>query len=224
LLASGSPSILARGVLTRLNVVFQQHLFDLLVSKDIDSCHGSPHGPGSEQVRGPSRIPGAPVSAAVGPGSPCRFWPRLSLNWAIPLLFPPPLLPPIRSWWQPGQRCCLPSWGPGLSPSCISGTRPRFANSPEDAVGQDPVLGLCECEFLLTLSLHGQMVDAQARFTLFPGCKFICLKRRQIESITEWVTAFTMYMVVLLQKHPSNGTRCWPTSERWRNRTTIRTF
>ena len=35
-----------------------------------------------------------------------------------------------------------------------------------------------------------------------PGCEILRPKRRQIESIVDWVKAFTVYCAALLQKHP----------------------
>ena len=58
-------------------------------------------------------------------------------------------------------------------------------------------------DLLPAQSAHDDLMNPMARFTLFPGCEFIRPKRRQIQSIMEWVKAFTVYMAVLLQKHPS---------------------
>jgi hypothetical protein len=46
-------------------------------------------------------------------------------------------------------------------------------------------------------SVHDQMIDTQARFALF---ELIRPKRKQIESITEWTKAYTVYVAALLQK------------------------
>jgi hypothetical protein len=45
-------------------------------------------------------------------------------------------------------------------------------------------------------SVHDQMIDTQARFALF---ELIRPKRKQIESITEWTKAYTVYVAALLQ-------------------------
>ena len=41
------------------------------------------------------------------------------------------------------------------------------------------------------------------RFTLFPGCKFIRPKQRQILTISVWVQGFTIYAAALSKRHPS---------------------
>ena len=46
-------------------------------------------------------------------------------------------------------------------------------------------------------SVHDQMIDTQARFALF---EVIRPKRKQIESITEWTKAYTVYVAALLRK------------------------
>ncbi len=40
------------------------------------------------------------------------------------------------------------------------------------------------------------------RFVLFPGCEFIKPKKRQINTINDWVKAFTVYMAAMASKHP----------------------
>ena len=42
-------------------------------------------------------------------------------------------------------------------------------------------------ELLPSQSLHDQIVDSRARFTLFPGYEIVRPKKRQVESITDWV-------------------------------------
>ena len=42
-----------------------------------------------------------------------------------------------------------------------------------------------------------------ACFTLFPGCEFVRQKKKQIESNTDWIQAFTLYTVALTSKFPS---------------------
>ena len=52
-------------------------------------------------------------------------------------------------------------------------------------------------------SLHDQVTDTRARFTLFPGCELVRPKKRQIESITEWVKAFTVFTAAVALKDPA---------------------
>ena len=42
-----------------------------------------------------------------------------------------------------------------------------------------------------------------ARFSLFPGCEVVRHKRRQINSITDWIQAFVVYMEAIVSEHPS---------------------
>ena len=57
-------------------------------------------------------------------------------------------------------------------------------------------------ELLPAPTVYDEMVNAPAKFTFFPGCEILRPKRRQIESIVDWVKAFTVYCAALLQKHP----------------------
>ena len=57
-------------------------------------------------------------------------------------------------------------------------------------------------ELVPPLSVHDQMIDNQARFALF---ELIPPKRKQIESITQWTKAYTVYIAVLLQKFPEQA-------------------
>ena len=58
-------------------------------------------------------------------------------------------------------------------------------------------------DLLPAQSLHEQMTNSRARFTLFPGCELVRSKHRQIESITEWVKAFTVFTAVIATKEPA---------------------
>ena len=58
-------------------------------------------------------------------------------------------------------------------------------------------------DLLPAQSLHDQMTNSRARFTLFPGCELVRSKRRQIEPITEWVKALSVFMVVVAMKEPA---------------------
>ena len=58
-------------------------------------------------------------------------------------------------------------------------------------------------ELLPAPTLHDELTNPPAKFALFPGCELVRPKRRQIESILEWVKAFTVYMAALLQKYPA---------------------
>jgi len=41
------------------------------------------------------------------------------------------------------------------------------------------------------------------RFVLFPGCKFIKLKKHKVDSITEWVKVFAIiYMAAMWKQYP----------------------
>ena len=61
-------------------------------------------------------------------------------------------------------------------------------------------------ELLPAQSVHDHLADAQAQFTLFPGCEFLRPRRPQLETITDWVKAFTIYVAVLLQRFPESTT------------------
>ena len=52
-------------------------------------------------------------------------------------------------------------------------------------------------ELLPSQSLHDQVVDSRAKFTLFPGYEIVRPKKRQVESITDWVKAFTVFTAVV---------------------------
>ena len=52
-------------------------------------------------------------------------------------------------------------------------------------------------ELLPSQSLHDQVVDSRARFTLFPGYEIVRPKKRQVESITDSVKAFTVFPAVV---------------------------
>lgn len=41
-----------------------------------------------------------------------------------------------------------------------------------------------------------------ARFSLFAGWEFVCSKRKQIETILDWVQPFSIYMAALVAKFP----------------------
>ena len=58
-------------------------------------------------------------------------------------------------------------------------------------------------DLLPAQSLHDQMTNSRVRFALFPGCELVRSKRRQIESITEWVKAFTVFTAVVAMKEPA---------------------
>jgi hypothetical protein len=58
-------------------------------------------------------------------------------------------------------------------------------------------------ELLPSNSWHDQITEARAKFTLFPGCELVKPKRKQLETITEWVKAFLIYMAAIAQKHSS---------------------
>ena len=60
-------------------------------------------------------------------------------------------------------------------------------------------------ELLPAPTLHDELASTPAKLTLFPGCELVCPKRRQIESILEWIKAFTVYMAALLQKYPAQA-------------------
>ena len=55
-------------------------------------------------------------------------------------------------------------------------------------------------ELMPPQSVHDQMIDTQAKFALF---ELIRPKRKQIESITEWTKAYTVYIAALLQNSRS---------------------
>ena len=58
-------------------------------------------------------------------------------------------------------------------------------------------------ELLPTYNIHDALSRTQAaRFPLFLRWEFVHPKRRQIESILEWVQAFTIYAVALVKKFP----------------------
>ena len=57
-------------------------------------------------------------------------------------------------------------------------------------------------ELVPSQSLHDQMIDTQARFALF---ELIRPKRKQIESITVWTKAYTVYVATLLRKSPEQA-------------------
>lgn len=57
-------------------------------------------------------------------------------------------------------------------------------------------------ELLPAPTAYDEIMNPPAKFTLFPGCEILRPKRRQIESIIEWVKAFTVYSAALLQKFP----------------------
>ena len=42
-----------------------------------------------------------------------------------------------------------------------------------------------------------------ARFPLFPGCEVVRHKKRQIQTIAQWIQAFTIYTAALVSAHPS---------------------
>lgn len=42
-----------------------------------------------------------------------------------------------------------------------------------------------------------------ARFSLFPGCEVVRQKRRQINSIADWIQAFIVYTMVIVSEHPA---------------------
>ena len=58
-------------------------------------------------------------------------------------------------------------------------------------------------ELLPAPSVHDALANTSARFTLFPGCELVRPNRRQIESITDFVKAFTVFMAAVLQKYPA---------------------
>ena len=41
-----------------------------------------------------------------------------------------------------------------------------------------------------------------ARFSLFAGCEVVRHKRRQINSIADWIQAFVVYMAAIVSAHP----------------------
>ena len=40
------------------------------------------------------------------------------------------------------------------------------------------------------------------RFVLFPGCEFIKPKKHKVDSITEWIKAFAIYMAAMWKRYP----------------------
>ena len=57
-------------------------------------------------------------------------------------------------------------------------------------------------ELLPSQSTHDQMIAAQSNFSWF---ELVRPKRRQIESITEWSKAYTVYTAVLLRRFPEQA-------------------
>ena len=57
-------------------------------------------------------------------------------------------------------------------------------------------------ELLPAPSTYDECANPPVKFTLFPGCEILRPRRRQIESIIDWVKAFTVCSAALLQKHP----------------------
>ena len=55
-------------------------------------------------------------------------------------------------------------------------------------------------ELLPSNSWHDKIKEVRAKFTLFPGCELVKPKRKQLETITEWVKAFSIYMAAIAQK------------------------
>ena len=43
---------------------------------------------------------------------------------------------------------------------------------------------------------------APHHFVLFPGCEFIKPKKHKVDSITEWVKAFAIYMAAMWKQYP----------------------
>ena len=56
---------------------------------------------------------------------------------------------------------------------------------------------------LPTQSLHDQVSETRAMFTLFPGCELVRPKKRQIQSIMEWVKTFTVFTAAVALKDPA---------------------
>jgi hypothetical protein len=52
-------------------------------------------------------------------------------------------------------------------------------------------------------SLHDQVSETRAMFTLFPGCELVRPKKRQIQSIMEWVNTFTVFTAAVALKDPA---------------------
>ena len=58
-------------------------------------------------------------------------------------------------------------------------------------------------ELLPSNPWRDQITEALAKFTLFPGCELVKPKLMQLETIAEWVKAFSVYMAAIVQKHSS---------------------
>ena len=59
-------------------------------------------------------------------------------------------------------------------------------------------------ELLPSNSWHDQITEAHTtKFTLFLGYELVKPKRKQLESIIDWVKAFSVYTAAVVQKHPS---------------------
>ena len=63
-------------------------------------------------------------------------------------------------------------------------------------------------ELMPTPSTYDEFASPPAKFTLFPGCEIQRPRRRQIESIIDWVKAFTVYSAALLQKQRNELLAC----------------
>ena len=58
-------------------------------------------------------------------------------------------------------------------------------------------------ELLPATSAHDTATETAARFALFPGYELTRARKRQINTITEWVQAFSVLAAIILQRFPA---------------------
>ena len=116
--------------------------------------------------------------------TPTTSIPDTPWSWLLSSLTPPASAPLV------GERVSL---GAGL---------PTVPKALLDKIQRWEFVDLAE--LLPTSSIHdaASMGSHEAtRYPLFAGWEFVRPKRRQVETILEWVQAFTIYSAALAQKH-----------------------
>ena len=88
------------------------------------------------------------------------------------------------------RRACAQRW-----PAWESGSRRmREVVMQRICVRGSPLARCSSCTITPEVDPH--------RFILFPGCEFIKPKKHRIETITEWIKAFTIYMADMSRQYP----------------------